>query len=184
MVAVQSCIENPLDSCSDRFCGVKFCDTSGLSFLLVSVYMPSVSTPSSNSNYLNVLGELEGFVDSQCCDVNIIVGDFNVDFDRGGAQADMLNDFAAELDLLACDSSFRESVMYTYERDDGIARSWIDHILCSQTFSSLISDVYTLRSDCILSDHYVQIAHLRSDCIFTFRLHVIRSLPTVFFFKG
>ena len=69
----------------------------------VCVYMPSVSTPSSNSNFLNVLGELEGFVDSQCC-----VGDFNVDFDRGGAQAD---DFAAELDLLACDSSFRESVM-------------------------------------------------------------------------
>ena len=69
---------------------------------------------------MNVLGELEGFVDSQCCDVNIIVGDFNVDFDRGGAEADLLNDFAAELDLLACDSSFRESVMYTYERDDGI----------------------------------------------------------------
>ena len=156
--SLSSCIV-PLDTCSDRFCGVKFCDSSGLSFLLVSVYMPSVSTPSSNSNYLNVLGELEGFVDSQCCDVNIIVGDFNVDFDRGGAQAELLNDFAAELDLFACDSSFRESVMYTYERDDGTARSWIDHILCSRTFSSLISDVYTLRSDC-------------------------RSLPTVFFFKG
>ena len=43
----------------------------------------------------------------------IIVGDFNVDFDRGGAQADLLNDFADELDLLACDLHFRESVMYT-----------------------------------------------------------------------
>ena len=61
-----------MDSCSDRFfCGVKFCDSSGLSFLLVSIYMPSVSTPSSN--YLNVLGELEGFVESQCCDVNIVI---------------------------------------------------------------------------------------------------------------
>ena len=154
----------PLDSCSDRFCGVKFCDSSGLSFLLVSIYMPSVSTPSSNSNYLNVLGELEGFVISQCCDVNIIVGDFNVDFDRGGAQEELLNDFAAELDLLACDSSFRESVMYTYERDDGTARSWIDHILCSRTFSSLISDVYTLRSDCILSDHYPLCFSLKANC--------------------
>ena len=59
--SLSSCIV-PLDSCSDRFCGVKFCDSSGLSFLLVSVYMPSVSTPSSNSNYLNVLGELEGLL--------------------------------------------------------------------------------------------------------------------------
>ena len=98
---------------------------------------------------LYLIGELEGFVESQCCDVN----DFNVDFDRGGAQADLLNDFADELDLLACDLHFRESVMYTYERDDGTARSWIDHVLCSQTCSSLISDV-TLRSDCILSNHF------------------------------
>ena len=155
--SLSSCIV-PLDSCSDRFCGVKFCDSSGLSFLLVSIYMPSVSTPSSNSNYLNVLGELEGFVDSQCCDVNIIVGDFNVD------QAELVNDFAAELDLFACDSSFRESVMYTYERDDGTARSWIDHILCSRTVSSLISDVYTLRSDCILSDHYPLCFSLKANC--------------------
>ena len=54
--------------------------------------------------------------------------------------------------------------MYTYERDDGTARSWIDHILCSRTFSSLISDVYTLRSDCILSDHYPLCFSLKANC--------------------
>ena len=33
----------PLESCSNRFCGVKFRDSTGLSFLFVCVYMPSSS---------------------------------------------------------------------------------------------------------------------------------------------
>ena len=48
--SLSSCIV-PLDSFSDRFCGVKFCDSSGLSFLLVSIYMPSVSASLSNRMY-------------------------------------------------------------------------------------------------------------------------------------
>ena len=32
----------PLDTCSNRFCAVKLCDSSGLSVLIVSVYMPGV----------------------------------------------------------------------------------------------------------------------------------------------
>ena len=30
--------------------------------------------------YLNILGELEGFLETQQCDMNILVGDFTVDF--------------------------------------------------------------------------------------------------------
>ena len=48
----------------NRFCAVKLCD---LSVLLISVYMPSDNTPTSFVNYLNTLGELEGFIDSQQC---------------------------------------------------------------------------------------------------------------------
>ena len=53
--------------------------------------------------------------------------------------------------------------MYTYERDDGTARSWIDHVLCSRTCSSLISDVYIY---------------------FAFRLHIIRPFPIVLSIKA
>ena len=45
----------PLNSCSDRLCGVRLCDSSGLSYLLVCVYMPTCYRPDS---YLNTLGEL------------------------------------------------------------------------------------------------------------------------------
>ena len=51
----------------------------------------------------------------------------------------LLNDFIIELDLSVCDLSFRDKVKFTYERDDGACHSWIDHVLCSQSHSSLIN---------------------------------------------
>ena len=67
--SLSSCV-TPLHSHSNRFCAVKLCDLSGSSVLLISVYMPSDNTPTSFVNYLNTLGELEGFIDSQQCDCN------------------------------------------------------------------------------------------------------------------
>ena len=50
----------------------------------------------SYSDYLNTLGELEGLSFSiYSCDVNIVVGDFNVDFDCGSHLASLLLDFMA-----------------------------------------------------------------------------------------
>ena len=46
--------------------------------------MPSQSSSTCYNNYLNTLGEVEGFLDSQRFDYVAIVGDFNVDFARGG----------------------------------------------------------------------------------------------------
>ena len=56
--------------------------------------------------------------------------------------------------LCSCDLPFQDDVMFTYEHDDGLNRSWIDHILYSQSFSSLITHVHAVHSDCILSDHF------------------------------
>ena len=155
---------SPLYSCSDRFCGVRVCDSSGLSYLFVSVYMPTYYTPDSCYSYLNTLGELEGFITSHACDVNVIVGDFNVDFDRGGPLAKLLNDFILEFGLLACDLNFRPSVCYTYESDDSCTRSWLDHILCSQHISSLVTDIHTVRSASISSDHYPLFFQINISC--------------------
>ena len=46
--------------------------------------MPGLHSHSPAIDYLNILSEISGFIDSCRCDVNIIVGDFNVDFDRRG----------------------------------------------------------------------------------------------------
>ena len=90
--SLSTCI-TPLDSCSSRFCGIKIHDSSGLSLLLVSVYMPSEI--GSLNEYLSTLGELEGFIDSHPCDNTFLVGDFNVDFTCGGPLKDLLTDFVS-----------------------------------------------------------------------------------------
>ena len=78
---------------------------------MVSLYMPADCAPPAFNEYLKTLGELEGFLESQRCDVSILVGDFNVDFDWGGALGKVLVDFLSELNLCACDMSFRSSLM-------------------------------------------------------------------------
>ena len=45
------------------------------------MYMPATCFSSYYSDYLQTLGELEGFIESQQCDVKMFVGDFNVNFD-------------------------------------------------------------------------------------------------------
>ena len=108
-----SCI-TPLDSCSNRFCGVKFNCSSGLSMLLICVYLPSSSSPSYFTEYLNTLGELDGFIHSCHSDVVVIVGDFNVDFDRCCQLTRLLRDFMSDHSLFSCDLPFKDEVMFTY----------------------------------------------------------------------
>ena len=55
--------------------------------------------------------------------------------------ADLLS---VKFDLSVCDLHYHESVKFTYERDDGLVLSWIDHILCLQAISILVTDIYTL----------------------------------------
>ena len=111
----------------------------------------SVSHQSAFSEYLNTLGELQGFISSHQCDVTLVVGDFNVDFTRDWLFNPLLLDFLAEQNLLACDLLFQDSVKF--ERDYGSTRSWIDHILCSESFHAQGFNVRTINSGSILSDH-------------------------------
>ena len=94
-----------------------------------------------------------------------IVGDFNVDFTRDGLFNPLLLDFLAEQNPLACDLLFQDSVNFTYERDDGSTRSWIDHILCSESFHCQVSNVRTINSGSILSDHLPLCFQLNVQCL-------------------
>ena len=56
--------------------------------------------------------------------------------------ADLLS--CVKFDLSVCDLHYHELVKFTYERDDGLVLSWIDHILCLQAISILVTDIYTI----------------------------------------
>ena len=127
--------------------------------------MPSAAY--SATDYLNTL---ESFIDSNPCDGVCIAGDFNVDFGHGGSHVNLLDDFVLELDLVVCDLSF-SSVNYTYERDDGLVRSWIDHVVCSKYLSPLVSDIHVSHTDIVVSDHFP---------FFSLRRSVLLTLSSVF----
>ena len=79
-ILYQRCLSfciSPLHFCSDRFCGVKLSDKNGLTyFKYFLVYIcQHFYDLSSCDNYLNVLGELEAFIGSNNCDINVIVGE-------------------------------------------------------------------------------------------------------------
>ena len=63
---------------------------------------------------------------------------------RGGSLADLLTDFV--LNLCISGLPYHNSVKYTFESNDGASRSWNDHIICSSSCSSLLTDVFTLQS--------------------------------------
>ena len=81
----------------------------------------------------------------------LIVGDFNVDFDRRDQLCSILSEFMSENSLCACDLSLVSSVGYTYEGHN--CRSWIDRILCSHSFASKVTRISSLKLGQILSDH-------------------------------
>ena len=121
-------------------------DSCGLSHLLFCVYLPACGSSTASSEYLNTLGELQGFIASQHFDVLLIAGDCNVDFDRSGPFHSLLVDFITELNLFVCDLPFKNPVWFTYEGSQGFPPSWIDHVLCSASYYSRVTDVFTLRS--------------------------------------
>ena len=111
-----------------------------------------------------MLGELEGFLASRDHDVCLLVGDFNVDFDRDGCLNDLLVDFMSHLDLHACNLLFSDNISYTYEKDDAQVHSWIDHIHCPRSSSHLVSNARTLQSGSNLSDHFPFLFSLHINC--------------------
>ena len=82
---------------------------TGFTSLLISIYSPADSGPSSYTEYLNTLGELEGF---NHCDNGFVVGDFNVDFDPSSSRSKLLCEFMSNLGLISCDLSFRDEVKF------------------------------------------------------------------------
>ena len=102
-----SCV-TPLCSNSNRFCAVRL--NYGLlgSILLICVYMPSQSSNTCYNDNLSTLGEVEGYLDSQSV---AIVGDFNLDFARGGPLVKLLHDFAFDLELVVCDLSYNDDII-------------------------------------------------------------------------
>lgn len=100
---------------SRRFCAIrlKMCDSETL--LLVCVYLPyDTGLTSVNQEYIETLGELVGFLDSQEYDDLAIVGDFNTDICR--QRVNDLKRFMSVNDLIAKDLDFTDIQLILHMR--------------------------------------------------------------------
>ena len=140
-------------SISTRFCAMTI--TSPMqSLLLICVYLPTnYGTTQSYDQYLESLGELKDFIDSQVFDNIIIAGDFNVDFNHHSTSSEYLIRFMNDLQLCAVGVLSCYNINFTYERDDGLVHSWPDHILTFNYCAGDISTVKCIHSPDNFSDH-------------------------------
>ena len=136
---------------------------NSITTLVICVYFTTdYGNSEAHDLFAETLSELSGFIDSQPFD-NIIVAcncDFNVDFSRPGVNHNALSAFMSDFDLCAADLPFESTIGFTYERDDGLVRSWPDHILVSFHHSHHIHGV---NSSCNLSDHLSVCSQLSLD---------------------
>jgi len=82
-----------LSTNAKRFRALCLSDQSGQIILLVCVYLPTDYGSATHEDFLLALGELEGFICSQSFDSLMIIGDFNIDFNRGGMNCVQLLEF-------------------------------------------------------------------------------------------
>ena len=115
---------------SSRFCALSL-TCSSMSILLIWVYLPTnYGTSQSHDLYLEVLGDLKASLKAtQIFDKITIAGAFNVDFTHPGITCQYLHTLMRDLQLCAVDLLSCFNINFTYERDDGLARSWLDHVM-------------------------------------------------------
>ena len=137
-----------------RFCAVQFC-CNQFTTLIVCVYLPSnYGTQKSNDLFRETIAELHGFLDACTYDNLLVAGDFNVDFDhQSSSNYALLQAFMQEFYLYATDLDYKHQIVHTYERDDGLVRSWPDHIMTLQQHTKLIDNITCIHSASNFSDH-------------------------------
>ena len=139
-----------VDCCDEpRMCAVCIATNSG-PILLINVYMPTdLSDDASYDEYVDICTKIMSvFTD---CDASCLVlaGDFNCRADTRFHR--IFSQFLTE-NKLNCIDVLQLSDVVTFVSDDGLRTSWIDHIVCSQSLTSVFTDVKVM-SDLICSDH-------------------------------
>jgi len=113
----------------------------------------------SFEKYINICAHIGAiFTDSEAAQF-MLIGDLNCQIDIGSRFYETLSKLISEFNLIVSDTSLLSNA-FTYCSDNGINRSWIDHIITSNAVHNDITDI-TVLYDYICSDHEPLSATLR-----------------------
>ena len=99
----------PIVTGSKRFCALKICDSGAVSYLVMCPYRPGFVDSSLYLDFMNIIGELQGFIDSQQFDV--LLFDFNVDYNKHDTLASLSIEFTTDFSFVATDLSYCTSYL-------------------------------------------------------------------------
>ena len=114
---------------------------------ILCIYLPH-QCPSNEEQYIEKLGILTSVVEELETSCFAIVGDWNADLrnpDRSLFASHML-DFCEESDLLISSCSFLPRDSYSYVSSAWQTVSWLDHVVSSFDFHSVVTDMSILYS--------------------------------------
>ena len=151
------CTVQPINTASKRLCAGIVKLPSGISLLLMNVYMPCDSYGNANalSDYRHVLAEVQLLLLTHK-DVKYVVlgGDFNTDISRARSQhSELLTDFCNEEGLSMCVEKELSSIDYTFSSGTSDCVSVLDHFIVSDEMNCYVKAYTCLHDGDNFSDH-------------------------------
>ena len=135
----------------DSLIGIKL-DNGEEVILLLNAYLPcDLQNMNALDRYRNSLAILKTVVIEQNISKCIILGDFNADPFKGRFWKDLM-EFCLSLSLTVVDRQLPNNT-FTYLCPSKSTTSWLDHILCTKSVLSNVSDVY-VDYESVIFDHF------------------------------
>ena len=141
----------PVSYDDDRIIGLEysFCD---FKMLFVGVYLP-YDTKNNFGQYVYYLAKLKTIVDDFDSPYVCMLGDFNADIVKNSTFGKELNRFCTDANLLIPDLMYLPPDSVTHVNSGHGTEGWLDHVICTNGFRSLLSEVGICHS-ILSSDHF------------------------------
>ena len=141
----------PMSFHDDRIIGLEFSDDNQ-KVLLLGVYLP-YDTKRNFDQYAYYLAKLKSIIDDYDSPHVCILGDFNADIVKRSDFGQELKSFCYDMKLMIADVLLLPSSSITHVNDGSGTESWLDHIVCTNGFHSLLSGV-GIDLSIASSDHF------------------------------
>ena len=134
---------------------------SNINLLLVNVYFPFECSDNIDE-YLECIGALTSIIDDATSSHICIVGDFNADIRKRQFGQHVLH-LCRDRNLVLADTDILPVDSFTYMSAAHNTTSWLDHVLCTYSMRSLITNINVLYGT-VLFDHIPMQIELDVEC--------------------